>query len=89
MIYVLSLAVHCLQIALQVNPEKFRHVHFKPKSDAVIFAIVGFQTKKISILPGFYFHDALEKLKTNFHTNFRLGVANGKIRDSPRRRDPN
>ena len=72
MIYVLSLAVHCLQIALQVNPEKFRHVHFKPKSDAVIFAIVGFQTKKISILPEFYFHDALEKLKTNFHTNFRF-----------------
>ena len=28
------------------------------------------QTKKLSILPGFYFHDALEQLKTNFHTNF-------------------
>ena len=30
------------------------------------------QTKKLSILPTFYFHDALEQLKTNFHTNFRF-----------------
>ena len=30
------------------------------------------QTKKMSILPRFYFHDALEQLKTNFHTNFRF-----------------
>ena len=30
------------------------------------------QTKKLSILPGFYFHDALEQLKTNFHTNIFL-----------------
>ena len=28
------------------------------------------QTKKLSILPRFYFHDTLEQLKTNFHTNF-------------------
>ena len=28
------------------------------------------QTKKLSIRPRFYFHDALELLKTNFHTNF-------------------
>ena len=41
--------------------------------------IVGFhvtslkiQTRKLSILPRFYFHDALEQLKTNFHTNFRF-----------------
>ena len=27
---------------------------------------------KLSILPRFYFHDALEQLKTNFHTNFRF-----------------
>ena len=31
-----------------------------------------FKLEKISILPGFYFHDALELLKTNFHTNFRF-----------------
>ena len=31
-----------------------------------------FKLKKISILPGFYFHDALEQLKTNFHANFRF-----------------
>ena len=30
------------------------------------------QTKKLSILPRFYFHDALEQLKTNFHANFRF-----------------
>ena len=30
------------------------------------------QTKKLSTLPRFYFHDALEQLKTNFHTNFRF-----------------
>ena len=42
-------------------------------------AIVGFhmtslkfKLKKLSILPKFYFHDALEQLKTNFHTNFRF-----------------
>ena len=40
--------------------------------------IVGFLTspkfklKKLSILPRFYFHDALEQLNTNFHTNFRF-----------------
>ena len=31
-----------------------------------------FKIKKISILPRFYFHDALEQLKTNSHTNFRF-----------------
>ena len=31
-----------------------------------------FKLKKLSILPTFYFHDALEQLKTNFHTNFRF-----------------
>ena len=30
------------------------------------------QTKKLSILQIFYFHDALEQLKTNFDTNSRL-----------------
>ena len=29
-----------------------------------------FKIKKLSILPRFYFHDALEQLKANFHTNF-------------------
>ena len=28
------------------------------------------QTKELSILPRFYFHDVLEQLKTEFHTNF-------------------
>ena len=31
-----------------------------------------FKLKKLSILPRFCFHDALEQLKTNFHTNFRF-----------------
>ena len=34
--------------------------------------VTKIQTKKLSILRRFYFHDALEQLKTNFHTNFRL-----------------
>ena len=37
-------------------------------------SIVGFDmtSLKLSILPRFYFHDVLEQLKTNFHTNFRF-----------------
>ena len=31
--------------------------------------VTKIQTKKLSILPRFYFHDALEQLKTNFGTN--------------------
>ena len=34
--------------------------------------VTKIQTEKLSILPRFYLHDALEQLKTNFHTNFRL-----------------
>ena len=34
--------------------------------------VTKIQTKKLSILPRFYFHDALEQLKTNFQTNFRF-----------------
>ena len=34
--------------------------------------VTKIQAKKLSILPRFYFHDALEQLKTNFHTNFRF-----------------
>ena len=30
------------------------------------------QSKKLSILPRFYFHDTLKQLKTNFHANFRF-----------------
>ena len=42
-------------------------------------AIVGFhmtslkiQTTNLSILQRFHFHDVLEQLKTNFHTDFRF-----------------
>ena len=31
-----------------------------------------FRFEKLSILPRFYFHNALEQLKTNFHTSFRF-----------------
>ena len=35
--------------------------------------VTKIQTKKLSILPRFYFHDALEQLKTaNFRTNVRF-----------------
>ena len=34
--------------------------------------VTKIQTKKISILQGFYIHDALEQMKTNVHTNFHF-----------------
>ena len=34
--------------------------------------VTKIQTTKLSILLRFYFHDELEQLKTNVHTNFRL-----------------
>ena len=33
---------------------------------------LNFKLKKLSILPRFYFHDALQQLKSNFHTNLRF-----------------
>ena len=41
--------------------------------------VTKIQTKKLSILPRFYFHDALEQLKTNFHTNFRFKRVLGSV----------
>ena len=36
-----------------------------------LYDVTKIQTKKLSILARFYFHDdALERLKINFHTNF-------------------
>ena len=39
-----------------------------------LYDVTKIQTKKLSILPRFYFHDALEprELKSNFQTNFRF-----------------
>ena len=34
--------------------------------------VTKIQTTKLSILPGFDFHDVLEQLKTNFDTNFHF-----------------
>ena len=49
------------------------------KSELPIIFIVGFhmtslkfKLQKLSILLGFYFHDVLEQLKANFHTNFHF-----------------
>ena len=39
--------------------------------------VTKIQNKKLSILPRFYFLNALEQLKTNFHTNFRFKRALG------------
>ena len=33
---------------------------------------LNFKLKKLSILLRFYFHDALQQLKSNFHTNLRF-----------------
>ena len=42
--------------------------------------VTKMQTKKLSILPRFYFQDALEQLKTNFHTHFRFKRILGFVR---------
>ena len=34
--------------------------------------VTKIQIKKLSMLLRFYFHNALEQLKTNFHTNFHF-----------------
>ena len=34
--------------------------------------VTKIQTTKLSILLSFYFHDALERLKTNIHKSFRF-----------------
>ena len=39
--------------------------------------VTKIQTKNLSIVPRFYFHEALEQLKTNFDTNFRFKRALG------------
>ena len=36
------------------------------------YDVTKIQTTKLSILLRYYFHDVLEQLKTNFHTNFRF-----------------
>ena len=46
--------------------------------------VTKIQTKKLSILPRFYFHDALEQLKTNFHTNFRFKRVLGFVKNQNR-----
>ena len=47
--------------------------------------VAKIKTKKLSILPRFYFHDALEQLKTNFHTNFRFKRVLGFVIEYKRR----
>ena len=56
---------------------KFQHLkfiisHAKIQNCWFSHDVTKIQTKKLSILRRFYFHDALERLKTNFHTNFRF-----------------
>ena len=52
----------------------FRRFLFIYKFSLFFFShdVTKIQTKKLSILPRFYFHDALEQPKTNFHKNFRF-----------------
>ena len=42
--------------------------------------VTKIQTAKLSILLRFYFHDVLEQLKTNVHTNFRFKRVLGFVR---------
>ena len=43
--------------------------HYMSVFEGFSHDVTKIQTKKLSILPRFYFHDALEQLKTNFLTN--------------------
>ena len=63
--------LHCrLHVFCRVLPEL---LPFDPQKNRVFsHDVTKMQTTKLSILPRFYFHDALEQLKTNFHTNFRF-----------------
>ena len=61
--------VYCLPILTEKAPPSFRIPGFYCWFSHEVTKI---QTKKLSILPRFYFHDALEQPKTNFHTNFRF-----------------
>ena len=45
--------------------------------------VTKIQTKKLSILRRFYFHDVSEQLKTNFHTNFRFKRVLGFVIEYP------
>ena len=45
--------------------------------------VTKIQTKKLSILPRFCFHDALEQLKTNFHINFHFKRVLGFVIEYP------
>ena len=45
--------------------------------------VTKFQTKKLSIQPRFCFHDKLEQLITNFHTNFRFKRVLGFVIEYP------
>jgi len=58
-----------LQLALVQNPLEACYCR---RTCWFLHDVTKIQTKKLSILPKFYFHDALEQLKTNFHTNFRF-----------------
>ena len=52
---------------------KFKKMSFIPVTNCWFsHDVTKIQTTKLSILQRFYLHDALEQLKTNFHTNFRL-----------------
>ena len=53
--------------AKDFSPEALHFTALQPTHD-----VTKIQTTKQSILLRFYFHDVLEQLKTNVHTNFRL-----------------
>ena len=53
-----------------INPPKIPCRIFEPENSFQGFHMTSLkkiQTKKLSILPRFYFYDALEQLKTTFH----------------------
>ena len=51
---------------------RFQRVRVNQKNCWFSHDVTNIQSTKLSILPRFYFHDVSERLKTNFHTNFRF-----------------
>ena len=69
-----AIFMHSSRISLTWSPfnRHPHHLNLRSTSGSFSHDVTKIQTKKVSIPPRFYFHDALEQLKTYFRTNFRF-----------------
>ena len=68
-------------IQLELLSQNLKKIFFGEKQSSrysgFSHEVTKFQTTKLSIVLMFYFHDVLEQLKTNVHTNFRFKTVPG------------